>query len=171
MVLDGRLWIRRVFDDRTPPEQGVLVDPALAQIDWNAEQAGYGKATYRALTPGPLGRFGDGRWFARAHPGGDGAATELVPPPPVRDYAPIESELDGALRELGPVEVLQALAGGCARDPARAGAHPTRRTDPGRVAHRDAAIRSSEDWIDSGSRWMKPAVSPSAIARIRSWSA
>jgi hypothetical protein len=52
VVVGGRLWIRRVFDDRTPPEQGVLIDPALAQIDWSDEQAAHGKAAYRALGPG-----------------------------------------------------------------------------------------------------------------------
>src|SRR5512134_1848657 len=51
VVLDGRLWIRRVFDDRTPPEQGVLIDPALAQIDWSGDEAAHGKAAYRALGP------------------------------------------------------------------------------------------------------------------------
>jgi hypothetical protein len=35
---------------------------------------------------------------------------ELAPPPPVRDYPPIESTLDAALRELAPAEVLRALA-------------------------------------------------------------
>jgi hypothetical protein len=30
----------------------VLVDPALAEIDWSEERAAYGKATYRALGPG-----------------------------------------------------------------------------------------------------------------------
>ena len=110
VVLDGRLWIRRVFDDRTPPEQGVLVDPALAEIDWSAEPAAYGKATYRALTPGRwvVSVTGDGSLgLTRAS---DDVPSQLVPPPPVRDYEPIESELDTALRDLGPVEVLQALA-------------------------------------------------------------
>ena len=110
VVLDGRLWIRRVFDDRTPPEQGVLVDPALAEIDWSAEEAAYGKATYRALTPG--------RWVVSVTGDGslgltrerDDMRSELAPPPPVRSYEPIESELDAALRDLGPVEVLRALA-------------------------------------------------------------
>ena len=110
VVLDGRLWIRRVFDDRTPPEQGVLVDPALAEIDWSAEEAAYGKATYRALTPG--------RWVVSVTGDGslgltrrrDDARIELAPPPPVRSYEPIESALDDALRDLGPVEVLSALA-------------------------------------------------------------
>ncbi len=110
VVLDGRLWIRRVFDDRTPPEKGVLVDPALAEIDWSAEGAAYGKATYRSLTPG--------RWVVSVTGDGslgltrerDGIPIELASPPPVRSYEPIESELDTALRDLGPVEVLRALA-------------------------------------------------------------
>jgi hypothetical protein len=110
VVIDGRLWIRRVFDDRTPPEQGVLVDPALAEIDWSASPAAYGKATYRALTPGRwvVSVTGDGSLgLTRAS---DDVPSELAPPPPVRDYEPVESELDTALRDLGPVEVFQALA-------------------------------------------------------------
>ena len=110
VVLDGRLWIRRVFDDRTPPEAGVLVDPALAEIDWSAEGAAYGKATYRALGPGRwvVSVTGDGSLgLTRAR---DGAPAELAPAPPVREYDPIERELAGALRELGPAEVVQALA-------------------------------------------------------------
>jgi hypothetical protein len=109
VVLDGRLWIRRVFDDRTPPEQGVLIDPALAQIDWSAEQAAYGKAAYRALTPGRwvVSVTGDGSLgLTRAS---DAAPSELAPPPPVRDYEPIETKVDTTLRELSPIEVLQAL--------------------------------------------------------------
>ena len=109
MVLDGRLWIRRVFDDRTPPEQGVLIDPALAQIDWNEEQTAYGKATYRALSPGRwvVSVTGDGSLGLARSP--DDAPAELAPPPPVRDYEPIEAALDASLRELGPGEVLRAL--------------------------------------------------------------
>jgi hypothetical protein len=110
VVLDGRLWIRRVFDDRTPPEAGVLVDPALAEIDWSAEGAAYGKATYRALAPGRwvVSVTGDGSLgLTRAR---DDVPAELAPPPPVREYEPIDRELDGALRELGPAEVLHALA-------------------------------------------------------------
>jgi len=110
VVLDGRLWIRRVFDDRTPPEQGVLVDPALAQIDWSEERAAYGKAAYRALGPGRwvVSVTGDGSLGLTRSP--DDARTELAPPPPMRSYEPIEAALDDTLRELGPAEVLRALA-------------------------------------------------------------
>jgi len=109
VVLEGRLWIRRVFDDRTPPEQGVLVDPALAEIDWSGEQAAHGKATYRALGPGRwvVSVTGDGSLGLTR--GRDDTPTELAPLPAVRSYEPIESELEDGLRDLGPAEVLRAL--------------------------------------------------------------
>jgi hypothetical protein len=109
VVLDGRLWIRRVFDDRTPPGEGVVVDPALAQIDWTAEQGAHGKAAYRALGPGRwvVSVSGDGSLgLARSE---SDAPADLAPPPAVREYEPIENELDGALRELEPGEVVRAL--------------------------------------------------------------
>jgi hypothetical protein len=109
VVADGRLWIRRVFDDRTPPEQAVVIDPALAEIDWSAGQAAYGKAAYRAL--------GEGRWIVSVTgdgslgltPASDEAPSPLSAAPPVRDYEPIDRELDSALGELGPVELVDAL--------------------------------------------------------------
>jgi hypothetical protein len=109
VVLEGRLWIRRVFDDRTPPEQGVLVDPALAEIDWSAEAADHGKAAYRALGPGRwvVSVTGDGSLgLTRAR---EDAPAELAPPPALRSYEPVESEIDDGLGELGAAEVLRAL--------------------------------------------------------------
>ena len=110
VVLDGRLWIRRVFDDRTPPEQAVLIDPTLAEIDWSEAQAAYGKAAYRALGPGRwvVSVTGDGSLGLTR--GQEGAPAELAAPPAVREYEPIESALANALRDLGPAEVLRALA-------------------------------------------------------------
>lgn len=110
VVFDGRLWIRRVFDEATPPGAGMLIDPQLADVDWQSERARYGKATYRAL--------GEGRWvvdvtgdgslgLARL---GDDEPLQLSPPPPVRDYEPVESDVRDALSALGPREVIRALA-------------------------------------------------------------
>jgi len=109
-VLDGRLWIRRVFDDRTPPGEGVLVDPQLAQVDWDARGEAYGKATYRSLGPGRwvVSVSGDGSLGLVRVP--DGERPELAPPPPVRSYEPVEEARDDALRELGFLEVMRALA-------------------------------------------------------------
>jgi hypothetical protein len=109
VVLDGRLWIRRVFDGETPPEHGMLIDPGLAEIDWNADPEGHGKAAYRSLE--------EGRWVVSVT--GDGslgltriegeARPNLVPPPPVRDYDPVETEVGDVLRDAGPVETAHAL--------------------------------------------------------------
>ncbi|MEM6334674.1 MAG: hypothetical protein AAF823_15180 [Planctomycetota bacterium] len=55
VVLDGRLWVRRVFDDLTPPGQSVVIESRFGAIDWDSQaEADHGKAVYRKLT--------DGRW-------------------------------------------------------------------------------------------------------------
>jgi len=110
VILDGRLWIRRVFDSRTPPEQGVLIDPSLGSIDWHDARSRYGKAVYRQLT--------DGRWVVTVT--GDGslglvrkdattAALRLSPPPRVQDYAEIRREIDAQLRQITILDVLRWL--------------------------------------------------------------
>ena len=110
VVIDGRLWIRRVFDEDTPPGRAVQIDPALVDIDWSEEDARYGKAAYRPLD--------EGNWIVTVT--GDGSlglrrqsSDELVPlspPPPVRDYAPLEQAVDAASKELDAREILQALS-------------------------------------------------------------
>ena len=52
VVINGRLWIRRVFDDRTPPVEGVVIDPSLVDVDWDEPGSQVGKAVYRALGEG-----------------------------------------------------------------------------------------------------------------------
>lgn len=52
VVIGGRLWIRRVFDDRTPPVDGIVIDPELVDVDWDEPGAQVGKAVYRALGEG-----------------------------------------------------------------------------------------------------------------------
>jgi hypothetical protein len=109
VVLDGRLWIRRVFDAETPPEHGMVIDPGLAEIDWNADPEGHGKAAYRSLE--------EGRWVVSVT--GDGslgltrsqgeARPILAPPPPVREYDPVETEVGNVLHAAGPVETVRAL--------------------------------------------------------------
>ncbi|MBU6412103.1 MAG: hypothetical protein KGS45_01395 [Planctomycetes bacterium] len=94
VVLDGRLWIRRVFDASTPPDQGVLIDPALADVEWAkrdpASPITVGKAVYRAL--------GEGRWIVTVT--GDGSLglakatgeAVLTAAPEVREYSTVESD-------------------------------------------------------------------------------
>jgi hypothetical protein len=109
VVRDGRLWIRRLFDDQTAPGAGMVIDPSLYTIDWEAVADGHGKALYRAL--------GEGRWIVDVSGDGslglrrraDGEAIELVSAPQVRDYAPIDAVVGDALAAIGPIEALVAL--------------------------------------------------------------
>lgn len=109
VVLNDRLWIRRVFDEETPPGDGVVVDPALIKIDWQAEGASHGKAAYRQLDPG--------RWVVTVT--GDGSLglarreqeeeVTLSPPPPVREYPQIEDRVRRDILELGPRAIFEKL--------------------------------------------------------------
>ena len=110
VVLDGRLWIRRIFDESTPPEHGLVIDPGLADVDWGADPEGHGKAAYRELAEGRwvVSVTGDGSLgLARAE---NGARAELAPAPPVRSYEPVDSEVGDALSGVGPIEAVRALA-------------------------------------------------------------
>jgi hypothetical protein len=110
VVLDGRLWIRRVFDQATPPDAGMLIDPELSDVDWEAEGASMGKAAYRELD--------EGRWVVTVTgdgslglaPASEGEARELSAPPIIRDYAPVDEQVEAALRELDASEIARTLA-------------------------------------------------------------
>ncbi len=90
VVLNGKLWIRRVFDDRTAPREGVLIDPALAEIDWDAAEADHGKVAYRSLA--------DGRWVVSVSGDGsvglkkaaDESPADLVSAPEVGTFDPLD---------------------------------------------------------------------------------
>jgi hypothetical protein len=111
VVLDGRLWIRRLFDQATPPDAGMLIDPELSEVDWQAERASMGNAVYRELA--------EGRWLVTVT--GDGSlglarspedeVPELAVPPVIRDYAPVDEQVEAALRELSAEEIIRNLAG------------------------------------------------------------
>jgi len=109
VVHDGRLWIRRLFDEDTPPGNGMLIDPRFVDVDWDAAGENHGKAAYRSL--------GEGRWVVDVT--GDGSLglarrdpaepIELSAPPPVRRYEPVETAVDEALGDIRAVEALEAL--------------------------------------------------------------
>ncbi|MFP4223365.1 MAG: hypothetical protein ACLFVN_04750 [Phycisphaeraceae bacterium] len=111
VVQNGRLWIRRLFDAGTAPRDGLLIDPELGDIDWDAPGVRHGKAVYRALAPG--------RWVISVT--GDGSLgltrvagepdPDLAPPPEVREYPPIEEQARQEASEIGVAEVLRYLLG------------------------------------------------------------
>lgn len=90
VILGNRLWIRRVFDNATPPNNAVVINPTLKDIDWDADHAQHGKAVYR--------RLAEGRWVITVT--GDGSLGlaradeqtpfELAPPPAIQEYEPVE---------------------------------------------------------------------------------
>lgn len=109
LVLDGRLWIRRVFDDRTPPARGVVIDPELSSIDWDSPRVAHGQAVYR--------RLDEGRWVVTVTGSGalgltrvaDEAEVELSSPPAVRDYEQIEAEVADRLEAISTGDVVRQL--------------------------------------------------------------
>jgi hypothetical protein len=109
VVRDGRLWIRRIFDDRTPPGEGMSIDPQLIDVDWETVGEGFGKAAYRALAPGRwvVDVTGDGSLgLARRDPAD---AVELAPAPPVREYEPVGETVESDLGSIRPSEAFRAL--------------------------------------------------------------
>ncbi len=112
VVLNGRLWIRRIFDENTAPSKALVIDPALAGVDWSDSSFVVGKAVYRAL--------GEGRWVVTVT--GDGSlglarcdgerSYELEPAPQVRDFETIEREIAGAVDDIGIGEALREVVGG-----------------------------------------------------------
>ncbi|MFI4898105.1 MAG: hypothetical protein ACIARR_09785 [Phycisphaerales bacterium JB059] len=111
VVLDGRVWMRRVFDARTPPVEGVVIDPALSEIDWTDENAKFGKTVYRSL--------GEGRWVISVS--GDGSLgigpggpepVELGSAPEIGEFEELERDLEDEVTGIGLGEVFKRLVGG-----------------------------------------------------------
>ncbi len=110
VVLDGRLWIRRVFDSDTPPKGGVMIDPRLADVQWDDKDLVQGKAVYR--------RLDEGRWIVTVTGNGalglakrEGDSEELSVSPPLRDYEPAVQEADADVQRISAVDVIKRMAG------------------------------------------------------------
>ena len=112
VLLNGRLYIRRVYDAYTPPHQGLVIDDKLEYVDWNDPTARYGNAVYRSLS--------EGRWIVTVT--GDGslglakidpkADVTLSSSPPVLDYTQLEKQINEDMSQVSVGDVLkQVLAG------------------------------------------------------------
>lgn len=109
VLLDGRLWIRRVYDAHTPPNKGLLIDERLEYVDWNSPSARYGNAVYRSLS--------EGRWIVTVT--GDGslglvrtdekAEVPLSGPPPVRDYDQLEKQIHEKMTRVSVGDVIKRI--------------------------------------------------------------
>lgn len=109
VVLDGRLWIRRVFDQQTPPEKGLVIDPELAGVDWNDQRLNHGKAVYRTLE--------DGRWVITVSGDGSlglaraGAPAKLVASPEIKNYDTIIEDAKAATKRITAGDVWEYVVG------------------------------------------------------------
>lgn len=107
IVVNGRLWIRRVFDDRTPPNQGVVIDPALAELDWTGDADMTGKAVYRRLS--------EGRWLVTVTGNGalgikkaaTGDQTPLPAPPSIHAFSGSGAAAGETVGQIGFRDVLR----------------------------------------------------------------
>ncbi len=110
-LIEGRLWIRRVFDSDTPPSQATIINPKIAEIDWDNESALVGQAVYRHLD--------EGRWIVNA--AGDGALAltkvsedeivNLSPPPTIKAYDEIQVQVDQELEKITWRDVFASVLG------------------------------------------------------------
>lgn len=112
VVASGRLLIRRVFDDLTPPSSGLVIDPALEWVDWSDPNIDRGQAVYRRLDEGRwvITVTGQGTLGLRRAGDADGPA-DLVTAPEVRDFAEAPELADAEVGEIGPGEVWKRLTG------------------------------------------------------------
>ncbi|MCC6426968.1 MAG: hypothetical protein IT435_09110 [Phycisphaerales bacterium] len=102
VVVENRLWIRRVFDSKTAPGDGMVIDPRFIDVTWDSADARYGKAVYRTLS--------EGRWVVTVT--GDGSlglskvdpaeAVVMNAAPMVKDY---EQVVESARKEADAVGV------------------------------------------------------------------
>lgn len=107
VVRDGRILIRRLFDDRTAPEHGMVIDAELTQIDWDDPSFARGQTAYR--------RFEEGRWVIAVTGGGAFALrrvgpvddVDLVSSPGVREFGELDREARAELDALSVSDVLR----------------------------------------------------------------
>ena len=113
IVHDGRLLIRRVFDDNTAPTNGVAIDKALTDLNWLPDSpTKVGKAVYRALD--------EGRWVVTVT-GSGSLGLERLPDavddpilasaPEIREFDEIVKQADSDASKITVADVIDQLFG------------------------------------------------------------
>ncbi|MFU8828498.1 MAG: hypothetical protein ACNA8P_03585, partial [Phycisphaerales bacterium] len=122
VVVDGRLWVRRVFDSETPPSRALVIDPSFQTVDWSSVRARHGKAIYRALSDGRwvITVTGDGSLgLERTEPGADLAPLAFAPE--IRDFETIEEEVGQRIGRITWRDVFRQWFTGSSPDPSPTG--------------------------------------------------
>lgn len=110
VVRDSRLLMRRLYDDRTAPADGLVVDPKLDAIDWSDAAIARGISVYR-------GDLAPGRWVVSSSGNGaleltraaDDEVVVLADAPSVRRYDEMARQIDEQLEAVGTLEILARL--------------------------------------------------------------
>lgn len=108
VVKNGRLFIRRLYDDETAPASGQTIDPDLVGIDWQDPAVARGLTVYR-------GELAPGRWVVSTTGNGaldlvpveDDADVGLRAAPPVHTYEEVEQEIAADLQRVSAGDVLR----------------------------------------------------------------
>ncbi len=111
-LIDGRLLIRRVFDQHTAPgsADAVVIDPGLVEVDWDMPGALHGQAIYR-------NRMADGRWIISATQNGAlgltpidaDADVTLTTRPRIEQFDPVDEQAHAAADAIGVGDVWRYL--------------------------------------------------------------
>ena len=109
VVVDNRLWVRRVYDSKTAAEDALIIDPSLAPVAWDADGRVYGLTIYRPLA--------EGRWLVNATANGaltlsrssESDPAALVRAPQLRDFDAWDAEVQRELDGISIDEVVSAL--------------------------------------------------------------
>jgi hypothetical protein len=117
VVKAGRLFIRRVYDDRTAPQKALWVDPELRELDWSDPAVARGLSVYR-------GQLDPGRWLVTTSGNGaldlKRAPNEPMPirsPPEVRDYDAVERKIEEDYRQVTSLDVVRRALQSLSREP------------------------------------------------------
>ena len=97
---DGRIWIRRLFDQSTPPDEALVIDPVWDQVDWSAGNVNYGKAIYRSLEPGIWSIQVSGNGALSLEKVAASRSDLLQASPAIRSYEEIRLALDAEVKAI-----------------------------------------------------------------------
>ncbi len=100
IVGNGRIWIRRLFDQSTPPEAGLVIDPIWEKVDWKDAELKYGKVIYRSLEPGIWSIQVSGNGSLSLEPSTGSHPDELAFAPTIRSYEEIQLSLDQEVKSI-----------------------------------------------------------------------
>jgi hypothetical protein len=101
LVDNGRIWIRRIFDQTTPPEKALVIDPVWDVVDWDTSGLEFGKAIYRALQPGIWSIQVSGNGALSLERVAESRPEFLQASPEIRSYEEIKLSLDREVEAIG----------------------------------------------------------------------